>query len=479
MANPLWKGSEVIAALSAHLADAVRADWQADGVAIDTRDLRNGDIFVALSGARADGHDFVATAFEAGAVAALVRSDFAADNLPAHAVLLRVADVLAALEALGRAARERCTAHVSAITGSVGKTSTKEALAHALSKSGTVHAAEKSFNNHIGVPLTLARMSADVDYAVFELGMNHAGEIAALVDMVRPHSAMITAIGAAHIENFASMDELARAKAEIIGGVVEDGVVILPRDSAYFDVLRGCAENTRVVEVSAEGNDTAQAFVMRSKLHATCSCVTAQILGQEVTYKIGMAGAHHIANSLAVLACVCEAGADLALAALSLADNEGFSGRGRRHIIGHGDATFTLIDESYNANPTSMAAALMALGLAPRQGRGRRIAVLGDMAELGTDAARLHAALAENIEAADIDLVITCGALMAHLHDLLPPMRTGSHVTTHDEVVDVLRRDVRADDVVMVKASNAMGLSHVVSALLATAQPTHINERAG
>lgn len=472
----LWQGSEVMDALATHLVAAAATDWVANGVAIDTRDLAAGDIFVALPGEKVDGHDFVTRAFDLGAAAALVRADKDLPDLPEAAVLLPVDDVLAALETLGRVARARSRAHITAVTGSVGKTSVKEALRVALGKSGSVHASEKSFNNHIGVPLTLARLPKDTDYAVFELGMNHAGEIAALVDMVRPHSALITEIGTAHIEHFDSMTALAEAKAEIIGGLVADGLAILPGDNKYYEVLEAAAKKqaVRIAAFSAQGKDSAAAFVTRAKLHDTCSCVTATVSGHEVTYKIGASGAHLVSNSLAVLLAAEEAGADFALAALSLADNEGLSGRGQRFALGSQEAPITLIDESYNANPTSMAAALTTLGLVPRLGRGRRIAVLGDMAELGDDAPRLHAELAAHIEAEDIDLVVTCGVLMKHLHNHLPPGRMGPHVATAAHAAEILQRDLRANDVVMVKGSNASGMAELVTILREAAENNEI-----
>lgn len=471
----LWQGSEVIKALAAHLVQTPAAKWVANGVAIDTRDLNAGDIFVALPGEKVDGHDFVTRAFDMGAAAAMVRADADMPDLPDNAVLLAVDDVLAALETLGRAARARSQAHIIGVTGSVGKTSVKEALRGALSKSGTVHASEKSFNNHIGVPLTLARLPANADFAVFEMGMNHAGEIAALVDMVRPHSAIITEIGTAHIEHFPSMTALAEAKAEIISGLPKDGLAILPADNAYYPVLAKAAEahGARIAGFSAKGNKAA-AYVSMAKLHERCSCVTAMVSGHEVTYKIGAAGAHLVANSLAVLLAVEAAGADFALAALSLADNEGLSGRGQRFQLGTDDAPIALIDESYNANPTSMAAALTTLGLVPRLGRGRRIAVLGDMAELGDDAVNMHIALGENIEIADIDLVLTCGPLMRHLHNHLPPGRMGPHVDTPQEAAEILQRDMRVNDVIMVKGSNASGMADVVARLKTAAENNEI-----
>ena len=468
MRDVLWHGHEVLAALQPHLTAQVQADWQAQGVAIDTRDLQAGDIFVALPGEKAHGHDYVAHAFKNGAVAALVGADFAAGDMDKDAVLLPVDDVLAALECLARAARKRSAAQIIAITGSVGKTGTKASLADALAKSGSVHAAERSFNNHIGVPLSLARLPQNAEYGVFELGMNHAGEIAALVDMVRPHCAIITTIAAAHIENFPSMEALAAAKAEILSGIEAGGSAVLPFDNAYFEMLQNRAEahDVHVVSFSAEGRDGADNRVNRAKLHATCSCVTAMIGAQPVTYKIGAPGIHLVANSLAVLSVVQLVGADLALAALSLAEHDGLAGRGARYRLGADEAPITLIDESYNANPTSMAAALETLGLVPRKGRGRRIAVLGDMAELGDDAPHLHAALADKTESADIDLVITCGALMQHLHNALPPGRIGAHADSHEAALNILRDELQNDDVVMIKGSNASRMGLVVEGLI-------------
>ncbi|MEL0150063.1 MAG: UDP-N-acetylmuramoyl-tripeptide--D-alanyl-D-alanine ligase [Rhodobiaceae bacterium] len=468
MRNVLWHGKEVLAALQAHLTASPGADWQAQGLAIDTRDLLAGDIFVALPGEKAHGHDYVAQAFQDGAAAALVGADFEAADLDKDAVLLPVDNVLAALESLARAARKRSAAQIIAITGSVGKTGTKASLADALAKSGKTHAAERSFNNHIGVPLSLARLPQDAEYGVFELGMNHAGEIAALVDMVRPHCAIITTIAAAHIENFPSMEALAAAKAEILSGVESGGSAVLPFDNAYFDALRKEAEAQalNIVSFSAEGRDGADNRVNRAKLHATCSCVTAMMGAQPVTYKIGAPGIHLVANSLAVLSAVQLVGADLALAALSLAEHDGLAGRGARYRLGADEAPITLIDESYNANPTSMAAALETLGLVPRKGRGRRIAVLGDMAELGDDAPHLHAALADKTESADIDLVITCGALMQHLHNALPPGRIGAHAEDHEAALKILRDELQDDDVVMIKGSNASRMGLVVEGLI-------------
>jgi UDP-N-acetylmuramoyl-tripeptide--D-alanyl-D-alanine ligase len=279
---------------------------------------------------------------------------------------------------------------------------------------------------------------------------------------------MITTIAAAHIKNFDSMASLAAAKAEILGGVEKGGVAILPFDNDYYDMLAATAKthHIKVLSFSAEGRKEADSHVERAKLHAACSCVSANICGHAVTYKIGAPGVHLVANSLAVLTAANAAGADLALAALSLADQDGLAGRGARYRLGPEDAPIILIDESYNANPTSMAAALKTLSLAPRKGRGRHIAVLGDMAELGEAAAQLHADLAAHTEAADIDLVITCGALMQNLHDALPAGRLGTHAENHEAALSILRHELHGDDVVMVKGSHASHMGLVVDGLI-------------
>ena len=474
----LWTAETLTAALGQLLSTPIESDTplRVTGLSIDTRDLHAGDLFVALRGEHVDGHAFVAQALEAGAAGAMVEQGHVPDDTDAPLVI--VTNVMDALEALARAARQRSQAYVIGVTGSVGKTSVKETLHLALQKSGTVHVSEKSFNNHIGVPLSLARLPAEADYAVFEIGMNHAGEIAALVDMVQPHCAIITHIGEAHIENFASMDALAQAKAEIMTAFSGDGVVLLPGDNAYLPVLQKAAAENNVANVLTFGMAAPQAISDthaapdKVKLHAQCSCVSAHILGIEVTYKIGVPGAHHVSNSLAVLSAVSLAGADVALAALSLAGHEALSGRGRRHYLQSAQGAYELIDETYNANPVSMTAALQTLGLSSHDGHGRRIAVLGDMAELGADAPALHADLAQVIAQAEIDLVFGCGPLTKHLMDALPAPCRGHYTATPDQLVDILTQEIHRDDVVMVKGSNASNMHSVIRGLRAVHQPT-------
>ncbi|MDC0131806.1 UDP-N-acetylmuramoyl-tripeptide--D-alanyl-D-alanine ligase [Alphaproteobacteria bacterium] len=468
----LWDSDALSAALGDLLQVPIQADGQAIlGISIDTRTLEAGDLFVALNGDNADGHRYVARALGAGASAALVQHGVAIQDLPEDAPLVVVSDVMQALEALAVAARGRTSAHIIGVTGSVGKTSVKEALRFALARSGKVHASEKSYNNHIGVPLTLARMPADCEFGVFEIGMNHAGEINHLVGLVQPHCAIITQIGTAHIENFASMHDLALAKAEILSGVVAGGAAILPADSEHLDLLRQAASAQKIETIITfglprENLEAPDAVANKVKLHPACSCVSAKILADNITYKIATPGEHHVVNSLAVLAAVSLARADLAFAALSLADNDGLAGRGKRHHIETANGEITLIDESYNANPTSMAAAITTLGLMPRTGRGRRIAVLGDMAELGAQGAQMHGQLAEIIAGAEIDAVISCGPLMQTLHNQLPASCVGFHAADVAAVTRHLIADLRMDDVVMVKGSNASGMGAVVDALV-------------
>ncbi|MEC8578236.1 MAG: UDP-N-acetylmuramoyl-tripeptide--D-alanyl-D-alanine ligase, partial [Pseudomonadota bacterium] len=414
--------------------------------------------------------------FAAGATAALVcRGKI--DPMKAAGPLVEVDDVPAALEALAHAARARSGAYITAVTGSVGKTSVKEALRLALSKSGETFASEKSFNNHIGVPLSLARMPQDCAYGVFEIGMNHAGEIAALVEMVRPHTAIITHIGSAHIEHLGSEEAIARAKAEIFNDmandVVEGGTVIIPADNPHIDLLVELAEARGIADIRRFSTDEMAAaseppHIVASKiyLHETCSCVSGRIGDAEVTFKVGTPGAHHVSNSLAVLGAVQAAGADLALAALSLAEVEALSGRGRRHVLDVAGGPCVLIDESYNANPASMSAAIKALGLVPRLGQGRRIAVLGDMAELGEASKDLHMDIAGLMDTVDIDLVFSCGPQMAHMFAHLPPDRRGIHAPSTDALTNILQAEIHAGDVVMVKGSHASRMNRVVDALL-------------
>ena len=465
MHKPLWTADDFIRAVNGKTSGA-DATWSATGLSIDTRTLAPGDVFIALAGEQTDGHDYIAQAFKAGAVAALVRDDCAYEG----GTCVRVKDVSVALWALAQAARTRAQAHIIAVTGSVGKTSVKEFLRAALGKTNTTHASEKSFNNHIGVPLSLASLPSDCAYAVFELGMNHAGEIAALARLVQPHTAIITWIAEAHIEHFTSLADIARAKAEIAEGLVKDGTLIIPADAPHCDIVLAHAKAVGITHITPFSLSNASAI----ELTETHSTMRATINGTEIMCKIALPGMHHVSNALAVLLAVDACGGDVALAAACLGearmDDPAISGRGQRYRLGSASGAYTLIDESYNANPASMRAALAMLGLAPRLGAGRRIAALGDMAELGINAPALHRDLADAVIDADIDMVVSCGTLMQHLHNALPHERAGVHTNTAQDLHTHLASALRADDVVMVKGSRAAHMDTIISALRANHQ---------
>ena len=460
----LWTSAEAVAATQGRSAGG----WVASGVSIDSRTVEFGDLFVALKGPRFDGHDYVAKAFAAGAAAAMV--GHVPDGLPAGAPLLTVPDTLEGLNQLGRAARQRVGARIIAVTGSVGKTGTKEALGHCLSAQGATHASVGSFNNLWGVPLSLARMPTDTQFGVFEIGMNHPGEIVPLTRLVRPHVAIITTVEAVHLGNFPSLPAIADAKAEIFQGVEPDGVAVLNRDNPYFEQLAARARESGIRRIIGFGAaPEAEARLVNLAQHPTCSCVSADIEGQAITYKIGAPGRHWVMNSLAVLAALKAVGADLGMAGLALASLAPPKGRGRRHRIETPAGGVELIDDSYNASPVSMRAAFETLAGARPGPRGRRIAVLGDMLELGSQSAALHAGLAVDLEAAGIDLVCTAGPMMAELNRALPPKRRGPHAADSQGLVGPVRELLRGGDVVLVKGSYGSRMGVVVEALLAPA----------
>ncbi len=462
--------SEFLWTLAA-MADAMQASTRGalpegiTGISIDTRTIKPGEAYFAIKGDVHDGHAFVEAALKAGAGLAVVEAA-QRDKFPADARLLVVDDVLAALVELGQASRARLKAQVIAITGSVGKTSTKEALRRVLDAQGKTHASVASFNNHWGVPLTLARCPADVRFAIFEIGMNHAGEIEALVKMVRPHFAVITTVEPVHLEFFAGVEAIADAKAEIFSGLEPDGVAILNRDNAQFARLQKSAKKAGVSRIVSFGADKkAEARLLDVSLHPTCSAVHANILGHDVTYKLGMPGRHMAMNSLAVLAAAELMGADLVHAALTLSQVVPAAGRGVRHVLEVGGGEATLIDESYNANPASMAAAINVLGAAAVGPKGRRIAVLGDMLELGADGAKLHAGLLEAVQSNGIDLVFCCGPLMRNLWDALSTGKRGGYAGDAAALESQVLAAIRAGDAVMVKGSLGSKMKPIVSAL--------------
>jgi UDP-N-acetylmuramoyl-tripeptide--D-alanyl-D-alanine ligase len=435
------------------------------GLSIDSRTIQPGEAYFAIKGDVHDGHDFVDAALKAGAALAVVeraqRGKFAAD-----ARLLIVDDVLDALRDLARASRARLKGQVIAVTGSVGKTSTKEALRRVLSPQGETHASAASFNNHWGVPLSLARCPAMARFAVFEIGMNHAGEIEPLVKMVRPHISIITTVEPVHLEFFAGIEEIADAKAEIFVGVEPGGAAVLNRDNSQFARLKARAEKQGIKRIVSFGSDpSCDARLLDLSLHATSSAVHANILGHDVSYKVGMPGRHIAMNSLAVLAAASLAGADFALAGLAMSQVEAAAGRGVRRVLDVGSGDATLIDESYNANPASMAAAINVLGQASIGPRGRRIAVLGDMRELGPTGPSLHSGLAEAVKANGIDLVYCCGPLMRNLWDALPAGKRGGYADSSAGLESQVVAAVRAGDAIMVKGSLGSKMKVIVNAL--------------
>jgi UDP-N-acetylmuramoyl-tripeptide--D-alanyl-D-alanine ligase len=461
--EPLWSVEAMAQAMHAARAGALPA--AAAGISIDSRSIAPGEAFFAIAGEHRDGHDFVPAALAAGAGLAVVAADKRA-GFPAQAPLLVVADVLAALGDLARAARVRSPAKFLAVTGSVGKTSTKEALRLALGADGETHASVASYNNHWGVPLSLARCPRTARYAVLELGMNHAGEIAALTALARPHVAIITTIEPVHLEFLGSLAAIADAKAEIFRGLEAGGAAVINRDNPQFARLRRHAQDAGAGRVVSFGQHVAaDARLIKCSLHPDCSTVQARILGADVTYKLGAPGRHLVHNSLAVLAAAALVGADLALAALALAQLRPAAGRGARITLETRDGEAQLIDESYNANPASMRAALALLGQAEIGAQGRRIAVLGDMLELGARGAQWHRQMLEPVLAHGIDLVFCCGPLMRSLWEALPSERRAGYAETSALLEPQVLAAIRPGDTIMVKGSLGSRMGPIVKAL--------------
>lgn len=437
------------------------------GISIDSRSLHPGEAFFAIKGDAMDGHDFITAASAAGASLVVVAearlAAFGRLNIP----MIVVPDVLAALEQLGRAARARSKAKIVAVTGSAGKTSTKEALRHCLSAAGPVHASDKSFNNHWGVPLTLARMPADCKYAIFEIGMNHAGEIEPLVKMVKPHVAVITLIAAAHLGHFKNLGEIANAKAEIFLGLTSNGAALLNRDDAYWKVLDRLAHDAGVKSVVSFGEHQRATYrLLECKLHADHSTVAAKIGGKEYLVRVGAPGRHMVQNALTVLSVAHLVGAPVPTVALALGDLEAEAGRGKRYRLKLPRGSFTLIDESYNANPASMKAAMALLKDAAVPEKGRRIAVLGDMLELGAHAQSLHAGLASLITEAGADRVFLAGPEMKALAEAMPSGVKFEYRANAAELGPLVLAAVRSGDAVVVKSSKGIGFSKIVEAML-------------
>jgi UDP-N-acetylmuramoyl-tripeptide--D-alanyl-D-alanine ligase len=459
MSQKLWTAAEIAAATGGE----AYGDWAVAGVSIDSRTVQPRELFIALRGPHHDGHAFVADALARGA-AALV--DRVPDGLSATALVV-VDDTMAALTALGRAARARSEARIAALTGSVGKTGTKEALRLALSVQAPTHASAASHNNHWGVPLSLARAPRGTAYAVYELGMNAPGEIAALTRLVRPHVAMITAVEAAHLGFFPSVAAIAAAKGEIFLGLEPGGIAVLNADNPHFARLAARAEAAGCARVIGFGAAAGAAARLRdAQLDPQGSDVVMTLDGREIAFRVGAPGRHWVGNALGVVACAAALGADPEIAAQALADFQAPAGRGRQHRVCLPSGQITLIDDSYNANPASVRAALQVLATAA----GRRIVVLGDMLELGAEAPKLHAGLAEAVVGCGVDRVYTAGPAMRHLHDALPAPRRGEHVEDAAALLPVLEGELRGGDTVLVKGSLGMRMGRIVAALLAHGQ---------
>jgi len=462
MTSPLWTWTDLVAA-GGGLADGAPT-VPLTGFSIDTRSLAPGDVFVALTDQR-DGHDFVTSAFKAGAAAAIVSREYA--RIPGDGPLLRVDDTLQALEAIGRAARARLLpeARVVAVTGSAGKTGTKEMLRAALARLGPVHASEKSYNNHWGVPLTLARMPADTRYAVFEIGMNHAGEIRPLTTMVRPHAAIVTTVEAVHLEHFPSVEAIADAKAEVFEGLVPGGAAIIKYDNPHRARLIEAARRTGGTPTTFGFDPAADVAGEDLELTATGSKIVVRTKRAYLPVTLSIAGRHIAENALAVVAAIEAVGADTTRAVEVLATIAPPSGRGARVLLKVADGQALLIDESYNANPASMRAALMTLATVPRDQFARRVAVLGDMLELGAEAGALHRDLSAAVEDSGVDLIFACGPHMKGLYEAVSRPQKGGWSDKASDLEPVLRGALRPGDVIMIKASNGTRLGPVVEML--------------
>ena len=459
MTGDLWNSAEIAAAVAGRAA----RDFTATGVSIDSRSLERGDLFIALQGPTFDGHDFAAAALQRGAAGALIHRRPA--NLPADAPVVEVADTMKALEDLGRAARARAEAKVAAVTGSVGKTSTKEALRSVLSLFAPTFATTGNLNNQWGAPLSLARMPRETRYGVFELGMNHAGEISPLSQMVRPHVAIITTVEPVHIEFFASVAEIADAKAEIFDGLMPGGAAVLPFDNPHFDRLESKARRMGARILTFGAKDGAWARLIDCQIMPDGNLVTAEIGGKRLRYRMAAPGRHLALNSVAVLAAAFAFELDLDHALPAFTAVQALKGRGKREQLTIPGGAIELIDEGYNASPASVRAALNLLGTLPTAFGGRRIAVLGDMRELGNAAPQLHRELAPDLSAAQVDLAFLVGPHMQGLYDLLPDAMKGAHRATSDEMVEPLLAALKAGDTILIKGSLGTRMAPLVEAV--------------
>jgi UDP-N-acetylmuramoyl-tripeptide--D-alanyl-D-alanine ligase len=458
--QPLWTLKEIAQACGARS----NADAAVNGISIDTRTLQPGDLFVALKDVR-DGHAFVADALAKGAAAALVSQDV--PGVP-DAKLVRVTDTLKGLEQLGRARRAQVSARIAAVTGSVGKTSTKEALRHLLSLQAPTHASAASYNNLWGVPLSIARMPVTSQYGIFEIGMNHADEITPLVAQARPHVAIVTMVAAVHLEHFDSVAGIADAKGEIFSGLEPDGMAVINADLEWTERLATHARKANPASIVTYGRAaTADVRLLDQTLAEDHSEVKADFFGTIIKYRIGAPGDHWVMNSLGVIAVIAGLGGSARQAAEDMSTLSALSGRGARERLKVAGGTFDLIDESYNANPLSMSTAIATLGRAVPGAGGRRIAVLGDMLELGPTAPELHAGIGVAIREHGTDLVFASGPMMRHLWENVAENRRGGYAGSSSEIAEQVARAVRPGDVIMIKGSYGSRMRVVVDALRA------------
>jgi len=462
MTQPLWTAQEILKATGGACG---RNEWVVNGVAIDSRAVKAGDLFIAIVGPNNDGHDYVRQALEMGAVAAIVAHPVEGVTGP----LVIVEDTQTAMENLGQAARARTNAKIIAVTGSVGKTGTKEALAHILSDQGETHWAVGSFNNHWGVPLSLARMRADTEYGIFELGMNHAGELTPLSKMVQPHVAIITTIAAAHMEFFDSLDDIARAKAEIFQGLLPHGVALINGDIPETDLLISEAKRLNVQNIRLFGSsDGADIHLEDVTIKSQFSDVSATLEGHKLDFHLPVPGRHWVQNMLSVLGAVHYVGADVEQAVFSLQSIKAPSGRGVQLKLKSKDGgDYRLIDESYNASPIAMQAAFKVLGKLDVHEQGRRIAILGDMRELGDQANEIHRSLLNDLLENHVDMVYASGPHMKHLFEALPRNMQAGYATSSDGLVTVVLSAVRRGDVVLIKGSLGSKMKVILDALMA------------
>lgn len=456
MSDILWHAQEIATATLGQ----TTGDWSCTGISIDSRAISEGDLFIALKGPSFDGHQFVAKALESGAAGALVSERM--DDLDPERLIV-VSDTVGALNDLALAARARSRAKICAVTGSVGKTGVKETLAYVLSKQGRTHATQGNLNNHYGLPLTLARLPRSAEFCVLEMGMNHAGEIAPLSRMARPHVAVITTIAAAHLENFDNIEGICRAKCEIFEGLEKNGFAILNRDSAFYPMMSEAASSFH--QISFGRHPLSDVCVIESQPSQNGgSLVGAEICERISSYRIDRDGDHWIVNSLCVLASVIALGANAKQAAKDFASLPGLKGRGERHALPYKDGRLHLIDESYNANEASMRAALSVLELA----EGRKVAVLGDMLELGPEEIKIHESLLDAL--AKIDLVFACGAMMKHLYDQLPGEKQGGYAPDAQTLAPLVGAALEPGDTVCIKSSRGSRTDLVLDHLLALSQ---------